>query len=308
MKYRHAFHAGNFADVHKHVALLALLRLLTRKDKGLLLLDTHAGRGLYDLGAAAARKAGEAEDGIGRLTGLSAAAATAAQAAAATALPAEIVDYLETVRAITQGSGLRNAYPGSPLIALATLRRQDRAVFIETQIEEHIALREAVRNFVRSTAHRDGPSADRVTIECADGYSRLGNWLPPLERRALVLIDPPYEDSSGDFQAVVTAAQECLRRLANAVIAIWYPIKLGKETDAWRKRLQAALPALAGGAPTPTCALELWVHPRDTRVGLNGSGMLVINPPWQFAERADEWLPSLHRKLDPEGRGGWSIS
>jgi len=298
VKYRHAFHAGNFADVLKHVALLALLRSLTRKDKGLLLLDTHAGRGRYDLAGGDASRSGEAAGGIETLLGIH------------DAWPDEIADYLAVVRRLRRAPGLRHAYPGSPLIALAALRSQDRLTLIETQADEHAALRQAVREAVREAAG-DGDSGrlplERVTIECADGYARLGAWLPPIERRALVLIDPPYEDTGGDFQAAASAARDILQRLANAVIAIWYPIKQAKDTDAWRQRLIANLPSQAGGTPTAACTAELWLHPRDNRVGLNGSGLLVINPPWQFAERARIWLPAIHAALDPQQRGGWSV-
>jgi 23S rRNA (adenine2030-N6)-methyltransferase len=295
LKYRHAFHAGNFADVHKHVTLLALLRLLVRKDKGMLLLDTHAGRGLYDLGGAEARKSDESEAGIERLLDSASAAATP-----------EIGDYLAVVRGLRKSRNARDAYPGSPLIALAALRPQDRIVLIESQPEEHAALRSALRSAAGAAA-ASAKDVSMLTIECDDGFVRLAAWLPPLERRALVLIDPPYEDTSGDFRAVEQAAKEGLRRLANAVIAIWYPIKHRKDTDAWRQRLVAALPRQAGGVATPACALELWVHPPDNRVGLNGSGMLVINPPFQFAERAAAWLPVLHAALDPTRGGGCAV-
>lgn len=298
MKYRHAFHAGNFADVLKHVTLLALIRLLTRKDKGLLLLDTHAGRGLYDLAGAEARKGGEAEGGIERLL------------AKRDALRApELTDYLELVRSTRRSLGARRgrdarqAYPGSPLLALDALRPQDRMVLIESEPEEHAALRAAMREASTDPSR----AVSMLTIECADGFERLSAWLPPIERRALVLIDPPYEDSGADFRGVDRAAKESLRRLASAVIAVWYPIKLGRDTDVWRERLIAALPPQPGGAPTPTSAVELWVHPLDNRAGLNGSGVLVINPPYQFAERAGEWLPALHALLDESGSGGYAL-
>lgn len=298
MKYRHAFHAGNFADVHKHVTLLSLLRLLTRKDKGLLLLDTHAGRGLYDLAGAEARKAGEAAGGIQRL--LAQRDVIAAPA---------ILDYVDLVRAsrksleAKRGRDARETYPGSPLLTLGALRGQDRVVLIEAQPEEHSALREATRQVVSGTTD----IVSMLTIECADGFERLAAWLPPIERRALVLIDPPYEDNAGDFKAVERAAKECLRRLANAVVAIWYPIKYGKETDVWRQKLSASLPPRAGGAPTPIATLELWIHPLDNRVGLNGSGMLVINPPYQFTEQAANWLPELRALLDQSASGGYAL-
>lgn len=305
MKYRHAFHAGNFADVLKHVTLLALLRALTRKDKGLLLLDTHAGAGLYDLGSSEAQQSAEASGGIQRLLSTASRNGSSREVAAAAAQP-EIDDYLQIVREIRRLAGERQAYPGSPLIALAALRSHDRVALIESQIAEHTALREAVKCVTRKPGdRRDVPNA--VTVECADGYARLAAWLPPIERRALVLIDPPYEDTTGDFKATERAAKEILRRLANAVIAIWYPIKHAKETDAWRERLVASLPPKAGGEVTPAIALELWIHPLDNRVGLNGAGMLIINPPFQFAERGAHWLPALHGVLDPERRGGCAL-
>lgn len=300
MKYRHAFHAGNFADVLKHVTLLALLRSLTKKDKGLLLLDTHAGRGLYDLSSGESKQANEAAEGIERLL------AHAAHDDTTFADFPEITDYLKTVRETRQRTSNRQAYPGSPLVALAALRPQDRLTLIESQPAEHAALREAVKNASRHARERDG-TPESITIECADGYARLPAWLPPIERRALVVIDPPYEDTTGDFKAAERAAQEALRRLANAVVAVWYPIKQVKDTDAWRSRLMSALPEKAGGEALSTLTIELWIHPLDTRVGLNGSGMLIINPPFQFEDHVRQWLPALHAALDPQCRGGCAV-
>jgi len=285
VKYRHAFHAGNFADVHKHVTLLALLRALTRKDTGFLLLDTHAGRGLYDLGDAEARKGNEAAGGIARLE--------AAQSGSAQPLAAELTDYLTSVQQIRSERRERRSYPGSPLLGLHALSSQDRAVFIETQPSEHAALRAAV--------------GKRATVECADGFLRLETWLPPRERRALVLIDPPYEATTADFKAVERALLETLRRLANAVVMIWYPIKHGRDTDQWLERLAPRWPKAAGGAATPCLVNELWIHPRDNRAGLNGSGLLIANPPYLIAEQMRIWLPQLHRALDPTHAGGWLV-
>jgi 23S rRNA (adenine2030-N6)-methyltransferase len=299
VKYRHAFHAGNFADVLKHVTLLALLRSLTKKDKGLLALDTHAGRGLYDLTSGESRQSGEATGGLDRLL-------RAEHSETALSGHPEIVDYLNVVRDTRQHTGNRFAYPGSPLVALAALRPQDRLTLIESQIAEHSALREAIKN-ARRAPREVGGAPESVTIECADGYARLTAWLPPIERRALVMIDPPYEDTASDFKSAERASQDVLRRLANAVIAIWYPIKQVKDTDAWRTRLMSALPQKAGGESIETLTLELWIHPLDNRVGLNGAGMLIINPPFQFGDRAREWLPALRAALDPEGMGGCAV-
>ncbi len=283
----------------KHVTLLALLRSLTKKDKGLLALDTHAGRGLYDLASGESRQSGEATGGLDRLL-------RAEHSETALSDHPEIVDYLNVVRDTRQHTGNRFAYPGSPLVALAALRPQDRLTLIESQIAEHSALREAIKNAKRAPREVGG-APESVTIECADGYARLTAWLPPIERRALVMIDPPYEDTASDFKAVERASQDVLRRLANAVIAIWYPIKQVKDTDAWRTRLMSALPQKAGGESIETLTLELWIHPLDNRVGLNGAGMLIINPPFQFGDRARQWLPALRAVLDPEGLGGCAV-
>jgi 23S rRNA (adenine2030-N6)-methyltransferase len=286
MKYRHAFHAGNFADVHKHVTLLALLRALTRKEKGFLLLDTHAGRGRYDLAAADARKGDESRSGIEQLL------------ATPIADVPEIHDYLELVRRTRKGPHARHAYPGSPWLALQVLRQQDRAVFVETQPGEHAAL--------DATLRAAAPSA-RVVSECADGYARLAHWLPNVERRALVLVDPPYEESRSDFDAAVEAIATVLRRLPTAVIALWYPIKDERDTRAWLERIPARVPHDAAHPPTFLCG-ELWLRPPDNRVGLNGSGMLIVNPPWQIDTRMREWLPVVHAALDPApARGGWRV-
>lgn len=290
MKYRHAYHAGNFADVHKHVTLLALIRALSRKEKGFLFLDTHAGRGRYDLRAAEARKTGESAGGIGLLE-------TASENDSAQTIPAEIADYLQSVKTLRKSADSRHSYPGSPLLALHAVRPQDRVVLIETQAEEHRALREAANS-----------STKAAIIECADGYARLGAWLPPIERRALLLIDPPFEDSSSDFRYIDVAVGEALRRLPSAVIAVWYPIKYERDTRLWRERLSAKLPQPADSDRVPILCSELWIHPRDSRVGLNGSGMLIVNPPWQIADRMREWLPWLYARLDPQRRGGCSVS
>ena len=216
-------------------------------------------------------------------------------------LPGALAAY---VACVSQFDGQN--YPGSPLIALAALRHQDRLTLIESQPAEHAALREAVKNASRHARERGG-TPESITIECADGYERLPAWLPPIERRALVMIDPPYEETAVDFKSAERAAQEALRRLANAVIAIWYPIKQVKDTDAWRSRLISALPQKAGGEAVAGITLELWIHPLDNRVGLNGSGMLLINPPFQFEDRARHWLPALHAALDPQGGGGCAV-
>ena len=272
MKYRHSFHAGNFADVHKHVTLLALLAALARKDKGFFFLETHAGRGAYDLSGAPASH--ESAGGIARLHG-------------AAPQSEELGAYLRTVEGWRSEARAPHGYPGSPLLATRLLRPQDRAVLIELRPEEARALSRAL-----------GTSSN-VRVEPGDGFECLRAHLPPRERRGLTLIDPPYETALEASRAE-SAILEILRRFATGVIALWYPIKDARDTGAWLARLGAgiAVPALLG---------ELWIHPCDSHVALNGSGMLIVNPPFRVAERMREWLPELHAQLDPARAGGTSV-
>jgi 23S rRNA (adenine2030-N6)-methyltransferase len=269
MKYRHSYHAGNFADVHKHVTLLALLAALTRKDKGFLFLDTHAGRGAYDTSGGGA----EAAAGVGRLLEGSACAAP------------ELRDYRERIAGLRAALARPHLYPGSPLLAVAALRRQDRAGFIEVQGAEAHALKEALAAFAASGGER--PRS--VRVERGDGFAALRAWLPPAERRALVLIDPPYEETRADFGALAGALAEALARFATGVLIAWYPIK--------DERSLAPLHARARTLAAPVLVSELWLYPRDSRVGLNGSGLLIVNPPYRTLERMQEWLPELTARL-----------
>jgi 23S rRNA (adenine2030-N6)-methyltransferase len=286
LKYRHEHHAGNFADVHKHVTLLALLAALKRKDKGFLYLETHAGRGAYELAAA-----GESASGIGRLEGQRRAPAGGA-VTAEPGIAEEILHYLACVELWRRERGQPRLYPGSPLLAARELRPQDRAVLIERVAAEARALERAL-----APAGAAGPG---VRIETGDGFDRLRAWLPPPERRGLTFIDPPYEESRQDFERARHAAAEALRRFHTGVVAIWYPIKDERDTSAWLQALAAELDC--GGL-----AAELSLYPRDSRVALNGSGMLILNPPYQLAERMETWLPQLHRCLDSGHGGGATV-
>lgn len=280
MKYRHAFHAGNFADVHKHVTLLALLAALARKDKGFLFVDTHAGCGLYDLDAADSKDSGESRSGVALLL-----AARAAQAS----IGDETIDaYLDEVSSIRHECGIRHAYPGSPLLAARRLRAQDRAILIESETEAFVDLRRQLRNLAR------------VATENADGYARLPGLLPPRERRALVLIDPPFEDSRQDFQRIGQVIAAALERFASCVIACWYPIKLERDIERWHENLRARFTAEA-------LVCELHVHPLDSRAGLNGSGLVIVNPPYLIDERLRQIMPLLRQLLCAPDQGGWSV-
>ena len=282
MKYRHAHHAGNFADVHKHVTLLALLAALKRKDKGFLYLETHAGRGAYE----SSGPAGESAAGIGRLD------AQSGPEAAWRSGAEELRKYGERVALLRRERGEPRLYPGSPLLAVSELRPVDRAVLIERQPPEARALEKALLHC--------GAAAQRVRVESGDGFERLRAWLPPHERRGLTFIDPPYEESRQDLERARHAAAEALRRFHTGVVAIWYPIKEERDSAAWQATLAAELDC-------ELLAAELSLYPRDSRVALNGSGMLILNPPYQLAERMEVWLPQLHACLDLGHGGGASV-
>ena len=303
MKYRHEYHAGNFADVHKHVTLLALLTALRRKDKGFLYLETHAGRGAYDLSA-------ESASGIGRLEAQPPPQGTAE----------EILQYLARVELLRRERGEPRFYPGSPLLAVSELRAADRAVLIESMPAEARALERALSAQAQGRARpaqvaesrakttlfdREGAGPGRspdpaLHIQTGDGFERLRAWLPPRERRGLTFIDPPYEESRQDFERTRHAAAQALRRFHTGVVAIWYPIKDERDTAAWHA-------ALASELECGLLAAELSLYPRDSRVALNGSGMLILNPPFQLAERTAIWLPQLHACLNVGHGGGASV-
>jgi 23S rRNA (adenine2030-N6)-methyltransferase len=292
MKYRHSFHAGNFADVHKHVALLALLRAMQRKDKGFLYLDTHAGAGRYDLGAQESRRSAESRHGIMALMAATAApgapetsAAPGISAQPGMSATPEIDDYRAAVATLRTELAEPNAYPGSPWLAAHTLRAQDRGICWEVLPSECRALERALGGLRRMRA------------ECADGYQQLSAVLPSRERRCLLLIDPPYENPAAELDLALQNIVASLQRLANIVVLMWYPIKDERTLAPWLARAQQAVAAA-------TLSLELWIYPRDSRVGLNGSGLLVVNPPYQFEARAALWQQQLHGLLDKSRHGG----
>lgn len=268
MKYRHAFHAGNFADVMKHAVLAAALARLTEKDRPLFLLDTHAGRGRYDL----APTGGEAASGIVR----------ALAAGVDDAHPA-LARYLGLVRGMSDGARL-SAYPGSPMIEAAFMRPGDRAAFCELLAAEADALRTLFRGDARIGVHR------------RDGFEALAALLPPPEKRGLALIDPPYEEQERDFERVAAALVAAAARWPQGVLMAWYPIKLGAFAARLHRRVLDA-------GTRRVLAAELCVHPDDSRAGLNGSGLVIVNPPWQLEDDLRQILPPLHAALAEGGAG-----
>lgn len=273
MNYRHAFHAGNFADVHKHVVLLALLAHLQRKPTGLFYLDTHAGRGRYDLRSADATRGNEWRSGIGQLAGIQPASEGLRR-------------YLQAVSSVTGGEH-PSTYPGSPVLAVSQLRDLDRAVLVEQQPEEARALERAL------------PRRRGISVICGDGYAALKTYLPPKENRGLVLIDPPYE-SEGEFAAVEQALRFGLGRWPNGVFAVWYPLKATPESRRFLASLQHS-------GLRKLLLLEMNLRPADSPLGLNGSGLVIANPPWQLDVTMREALDELLRLLSPDKTGSVRI-
>ncbi len=273
MNYRHAFHAGNHADVLKHVVLLALIDAFKRKDSSFFVLDTHAGRGRYLLAAEESRKTAEADDGVMRLMTLP-------------RLPEVVERYLRAVQADNPVGALL-AYPGSPLLVAQAMRGQDRLAACELQPEEAAALKALF-------AHDR-----RVQVVAGDGYASIKALLPPKPGgqkigRGLVLIDPPYEAQDAEYPAIIAALRETLARWPQAVCAVWYPIKQRRSLQPFFRKA-AALPA--GSA----LLAELQVRPDDSPLRLNGSGMLLLNAPWQIDQAIAPALPALKQHLGEAG-------
>ena len=272
MNYRHHYHAGNYADVFKHAVLLLLIRAMQRKEKGFLYLDTHAGRGGYDLSVPSVLPDGKSREpehpaGIGRLWGTA-------------GLPPALNDYLALVRRLNDRNGAAGDelrfYPGSPWVARLLLRPQDRMALCELRPDDAEALD---FEFARES---------RVTVQVIDGYTGLKALLPPPEKRALVLIDPPFETKK-EFADIARGLRDALKRLPGAVIAVWYPITERARTDEFHH----ALLELA----TPALFAELNIAGEASLLRMKGCGLLILNPPWQIEREIRALLPVLRERL-----------
>lgn len=273
MNYRHIFHAGNFADVFKHAVLVALLRALAAKDRPFCYIETHAGAGRYDLDSEPAQKSGEWREGIGRIWEGS--------------TPKELADYLALVRGANGEASRLRFYPGSPLIARGLLRPRDRIVLCERLEEEAARLGRECLN--------DG----RVTVRAQDGYAALKGLLPPPERRGLVLIDPPYENEA-EFSQALTALRAAHGRWPTGVYALWYPIKDRAVVARFEREVAAS-------GIRKILLTSLNVFPADSGFRLNGSGMVIVNPPWRFDEELRLLCPGLEMCLGRSGGSGWRV-
>lgn len=284
MNYRHAYHAGNFADVLKHAVLLALIEALKLKPAPFCVIDTHAGSGCYALDSAEAGKTGEYKDGIARLLfpDLHGGDAHAA------ALPPLLRRWLDGILALPGNEHGLKLYPGSPLQAALAMRDNDSAQLCELHPEEAARLHELFR--------RDA----RVHVHERNGYEALKALLPPLARRGLVLIDPPYEAQEAEYRLIEQALKEALQRWPTGIYAIWYPIKR-------RSQVQPFLRWLSHCGARRVLRAELLVHGDDSPLRLNGSGMAIVNAPWQLDETLREPLRALARLLAQEKPAEWKL-
>jgi 23S rRNA (adenine2030-N6)-methyltransferase len=279
LSYRHAFHAGNHADVLKHLVLVQLLDYLNQKDKPWWFYDTHAGAGIYPLSLGPATQNTEHADGIERLWHWP-------------DLPGALPAYLDAVRAFNTDGHLRR-YPGSPYIALKKAREADRLRLFELHPTDDVQLRENLtRDFPKD--HR------RVEIRHVDGFHELKALLPPVSRRGLVLIDPAYEDKR-DYLRVPATLKEGRARFATGMFAIWYPqLQRG---DA--RQLPEKLRRLGG---TKWLDVSLTVRaPAADGFGMHGSGMFVVNPPWTLAASLRETLPPLCAALAQDATASYAL-
>ncbi len=273
LSYRHAFHAGNHADVLKHLLLIQLSRYMGQKDKPFWIIDTHAGAGLYSLDSGYATQLKEYESGIGRLWQRE-------------DLPPALAEYVSLVHAVNPGGAL-HFYPGSPWLALQTLRAQDRLRLFELHSSDSRIL-------------QDNFADRRVAITTANGFDALKALLPPPPRRALVLIDPSYE-TRDDYTNVISALKDGLTRFATGTYAIWYPQLSRPEARQLPEKLK-------------NLPVKNWLHaaltvhtPSSDGFGMHGSGMFIINPPWTLHKTLAEIMPYLAQTLGQDAGAGFTL-
>ncbi len=278
--YRHAFHAGNHADVLKHSIFVHVLDYFNRKDAPYWVIDTHAGAGIYDLTSDWAVQNGEFIDGLDRLLG-------------AELMPPMVARYLEEVHHFNP-DGVANFYPGSPWLALRALRERDRLRLFEMHPSEAEILK-------HNLAQQDRAAIRQSTVYEADGFNGLKALLPPPTRRGLVIIDPSYEDKL-DYRKTLQTVNDGLARFASGCFLVWYPLVQRREVQEMVRSLERLN------------TVE-WVHatltvrkPSDDGFGLHGSGMFVVNPPWTLHQELEQTLPWLRQKLAQDDRAAFTLT
>jgi 23S rRNA (adenine2030-N6)-methyltransferase len=277
MNYRHAYHAGNFADVLKHATLALVIEHLKKKHAAFRVIDTHAGPGCYDLRAIEPNKTNEWRDGIGRLLAVNPEPDVAES----------LAPYFAALQVRAGDGATLLSYPGSPLVARRLLRAGDRLIANELHPEDaqHLA-----RLF----------AGDRqVKVSTLDGWTALKAYLPPKERRGVVLIDPPFEQP-GDLDRLATGLAEALRRFATGTVILWFPIKATSQIDTFKQHL-------ASSCERPALSVELLLRPRSAPETLNGTGLVVVNPPHTLPGKLERLLPFLCDTLGRSAGASWGL-
>ncbi len=282
MNYRHLYHAGNFCDVFKHVLLISLIEFLKKKEKPFCYLETHAGAGRYDLTSAEVQKTKEYQNGILKLI---------EQNLKLNKIPQLIEDYVK----IIQAQGFPSYYSGSPMIAKTQLRPDDRMILMELHQAEYQALNGLFNNGLNNIDDK------HIAIHHQDGYLGLKAFLPPKERRGLIFIDPPYEKET-EWEDLTHHLKMAYKRFSTGVYAIWYPIKDKKIVANFHR----SLTNLTADNHEIMIA-EIKLYPDDIMTGLIGCGVVIINPPWQWADAFSEVLPWLWQILSVNNQGSYSL-
>ncbi|AQX19498.1 23S rRNA (adenine(2030)-N(6))-methyltransferase RlmJ [Bartonella sp. WD16.2] len=267
MNYRHIYHAGNFADVFKHIIVTRIVEYLKRKEKAFRVIDTHAGIGLYNLSSLEAHKTGEWRDGVGRLL--------------STPIPEDVKTLLHpwcnVIDTINKGNKKFKFYPGSPIFIRQLLRKQDRLTAIELHKEDYQTL---ANNFVGDY---------QTKVLHLNGWLSLNSHLPPKEKRGFILVDPPFE-KTGEFSRLIDGVVKAYRRFSGGTYALWYPVKYNKEIENFLHALHKT------GIPK-ILQLEMHIRKKITPTTMNGSGMILINPPYLLEEEIQKLSPFLINRL-----------
>jgi 23S rRNA (adenine2030-N6)-methyltransferase len=277
LNYRHAFHAGSFADVFKHAVLCRILHYLREKPAAFRVIDTHAGAGIYDLTSAEANRGGEWHDGIERLL------AAKRNGELSQQVEALLAPFFDVVGALNEPGSL-TTYPGSPAFTRAWLRADDRLIACEIEAQAAIALSRHMR------------ADSRIKTIEIDGWTALQAYVPPPERRGVVLVDPPFEENA-DFHRLSHMLGLAHRKWATGIYALWYPIKGRGEADELAKRLSKL-------GIAKILRAELTVSPVSDPSRLNGSGLILVNPPWTLEAELSVLLPALVPLLERQPKGG----
>jgi len=282
MNYRHAFHAGNFADVIKHIVLTRILTYLHQKQSAFRVIDTHAGAGLYDLTGDEASRSGEWRSGIARI-----------MQARFTPQAADLVaPYLDIVRAFNPQRELI-AYPGSPLVARALLRPQDRLVACEVE--------PGARKQLLSNLYND----EQARVVDLDGWTALPAFVPPNERRGVVLIDPPFEDKD-EFSTLAQRFATAFVKWPTGIYVMWYPAKSRRSTDELARQVATTIGEKDRGADN-CLRVEFSVAPQTAEAGLVSTGLLIVNPPWTLPDELRSILAELGKPLGQGGAGRYRV-